>query len=149
MKKLFFVAVLVSALGFGNTANAQFRKIPAEVTNAFAGKYHDAKNVEWRDNLTAFVAGFEQDGDQFEAKFNTKGGWLSTEKTLEIADLPEKVNDGFEKSKYSEWEVKSVYEIELPDDETQYRLRVAKSGLQQKNLIFSKKGRLLKDNLAL
>lgn len=149
MNKIFIVAVLVSAVGFTQIVNAQIRKIPAEVTNAFSEKYEDAKNVEWRDNLSAFVAGFEQDGNKYEAKFNKKGEWLSTEKGLEISDLPGKVNDGFEKSKYSEWEVKSVYEIELPDDVKQYRVRVAKSDIQQKNLLFNEKGRLLKDNLTL
>lgn len=149
MKKMFFVAVLVSAVSFTQMVNAQIRKIPAEVTNAFSEKYDDAKNVEWKDNLTAFVASFERKGDKYEAKFNKKGEWQSTEKELEISDLPNKVNDGFEKSKYSEWEVKSVYEIELPDDVTQYRVHVAKSDIQQKNLLFNDKGRLLKDNLTL
>ncbi|HTN07461.1 PepSY-like domain-containing protein [Agriterribacter sp.] len=149
MKRLFFLAVLISAVSCMQTVNAQIRKIPAEVTNAFSEKYDDAKNVEWRDNLSAFVASFEQDGNKYEAKFNKKGGWLSTEKQLEISDLSRKVNDGFEKSKYSEWEIKSVYEIELPDDVKQYRIRVAKSDIQQKNLLFNEKGKLLKDNLTL
>ena len=149
MKKMFFVTVLLSAVGFTQIVNAQIRKIPAEVTNAFSEKYDNAKNVEWKDNLTAFVASFERKGDKYEAKFNKKGEWQSTEKELEISDLPRKVNDGFEKSKYSEWEVKSVYEIELPDDVTQYRVHVAKSDIQQKNLLFNDKGKLLKDNLTL
>ena len=146
MKKMFFVTVLLSAVSFTQIVNAQIRKIPAEVTNAFSEKYDNAKNVEWKDNLTAFVASFERKGDKYEAKFNKKGEWQSTEKELEISDLPRKVNDGFEKSKYSEWEVKSVYEIELPGDVTQYRVHVAKSDIQQKNLLFNDKGKLLKDN---
>ena len=149
MKKMFFVTVLLSAVSFTPIVNAQIRKIPAEVTNAFSEKYDDAENVEWKDNLTAFVASFERKGDKYEAKFNKKGKWQSTEKALEISDLPNKVNDGFEKSKYSEWEVKSVYEIELPGDVTQYRVHVAKSDIQQKNLLFNDKGKLLKDNLTL
>ena len=149
MKKMFFVTVLLSAVGFTQIVNAQIRKIPAEVTNAFSEKYDNAKNVEWKDNLTAFVASFERKGDKYEAKFNKKGEWQSTEKELEISDLPRKVNDGFEKSKYSEWEVKSVYEIELPDDVMQYQVHVAKSDIQQKNLLFNDKGKLLKDNLTL
>ena len=149
MKKMFFVTVLLSAVSFTQIVNAQIRKIPAEVTNAFSEKYDNAKNVEWKDNLTAFVASFERKGDKYEAKFNKKGEWQSTEKELEISDLPRKVNDGFEKSKYSEWEVKSVYEIELPDDVMQYQVHVAKSDIQQKNLLFNDKGKLLKDNLTL
>ena len=46
MNKIFIVAVLVSAVGFTQIVNAQIRKIPAEVTNAFSEKYEDAKNVE-------------------------------------------------------------------------------------------------------
>jgi hypothetical protein len=149
MKKIFIATLLLGAVSFAQTVNAQIRKIPAEVTNAFSEKYDDAKNVEWRDNLTSFVASFEKDGEKYEAKFNKKGAWQSTEKELEISDLPRKVSDGFEKSKYSEWEVKSVYEIELPGDVTQYRVRVAKSDIQQKNLLFNSKGKLLKDNLTL
>jgi hypothetical protein len=42
-----------------------------------------------------------------------------------------------------------VYEIELPADVKQYRLRVAKSDIQQKNLLFNEEGKLLKDNLTL
>ncbi len=149
MKKIFFFTVLLSAVSFAQIVNAQIRKIPAEVTNAFSEKYDDAKNVEWKDNLSSFIASFEQHGEKYEAKFNKKGKWQSTEMQLEISDLPGMVNDGFEKSKYSEWEVKLVYEIELPDDVKQYRVRVAKSDIQQKNLLFNEKGKLLKDNLTL
>ena len=148
MKKI-CVMMIVFAAGFAFNTNAQIRKIPAEVTNAFAEKYGDAKNVEWKDNLSVFVAGFEQDGERYEAKFNKKGKWQSTEKPIAINDLPGVVNDGFEKSKYAEWEVRSVYEIELPADVKQYRLRVAKSDIQQKNLLFNEEGKLLKDNLTL
>ncbi|HRO47390.1 PepSY-like domain-containing protein [Agriterribacter sp.] len=149
MKKILLLIVLAGAVSFIQTATAQIRKIPAEVTNAFSEKYDDAKNVEWKDNLNAFIASFEEHGEKYEAKFNKKGKWQSTEKQLEISDLPGIVNDGFEKSKYSEWEVKSVYEIELPGDVKQYRVRVAKSDIQQKNLLFNEKGKLLKDNLTL
>lgn len=148
MKKI-FVLMIVFSSGLVFYSNAQIRKIPAEVTNAFSEKYEQAKNVEWRDNLSAFVASFELDDEKYEAKFNKKGNWLSTEKELAISDMPDAVNDGVEKSKYSEWEVKAVYEIELPDNAKQYRVHVAKSNIQQKNLLFNEKGKLLKDNLRL
>lgn len=148
MKKI-FVLMIVFSSGLVFYSNAQIRKIPAEVTNAFSEKYEQAKNLEWRDNLSAFVASFELDDEKYEAKFNKKGNWLSTEKELAISDMPDAVNDGVEKSKYSEWEVKAVYEIELPDNAKQYRVHVAKSNIQQKNLLFNEKGKLLKDNLRL
>lgn len=148
MKKI-LVMMIVLSIGFVFSSTAQIRKIPAEVTNAFSEKYPDAKDVEWKDNLSFFIVAFEKDGENLEARFNKKGEWQSTEKLIEADDLPEKVEDGFEKSKYSDWEVKSVYKIELPKDELQYRLRVAKSDIQQRNLLFNEKGKLLKDKITL
>ena len=149
MKKMFFVTVLLSAVSFTQIVNAQIRKIPAEVTNAFSEKYDDAKNVEWKDNLTAFVASFERKGDKYEAKFNKKGEWQSTEKELEISDLPRKVNDGFEKSKYADWQKNSVYEIQDLGKPLEYRVNVHKSGIQKKNLYFDINGKLLKESMSL
>jgi len=148
MKKILVMMIVVS-IGFVFSSTAQIRKIPAEVTNAFSEKYPDAKDVEWKDNLSFFIVAFEKDGENLEARFNKKGEWQSTEKLIEADDLPGKVEDGFEKSKYSDWEVKSVYKIELPKDELQYRLRVAKSDIQQRNLLFNEKGKLLKDKITL
>ncbi len=148
MKKILLIAFLVS-LGFIYTAGAQIRKIPAEVTNSFSEKYPDAKNVEWKDKLSNFSAGFEWKDEQYEAHFNKKGEWLSTDKEIDMSDLPEEVKDGFDKSKYSEWETKNVYRIDLPDDSVNYRVHVAKSSIQKKILLFNEDGKLLKDNLTL
>lgn len=148
MKKILGMMIVLS-IGFVLSSTAQIRKIPAEVTNAFSEKYPEARDIEWKDNLSAFVVSFEKDGENLEARFNKKGEWQSTEKLIEADDLPGKVEDGFEKSKYSDWEVKSIYRIELPQDELQYRLRVAKSDIQQRNLLFNEKGRLLKDKITL
>ncbi|MBN8789307.1 MAG: PepSY-like domain-containing protein [Terrimonas sp.] len=148
MKKIYFVVLLICA-GLIFTANAQVRKIPAEVTNAFSEKYADAKNVEWKDKLSAFAATFELNGDKLEARFNKKGEWQGTEKELNADDLPSAVKDGFSKSKYTDWETKTVYEVELPDDKKEYKIHVAKSSVQKKILLFDADGKLLKDNLTL
>lgn len=149
MKKIFIAWVLAMVMLGWNEATAQIRKIPAEVTNAFSEKYADAKNVEWKDKLSGFAAAFELDGEQFEARFNKKGVWLSTEQELSVNDLTDEVKDGLSKSKYSDWEIKSYYRIELPDNKIQYRLHVIKTTVQQKMLLFSESGKLLKDNLTI
>ncbi len=41
-----------------NVTHAQLRKVPADVTEAFKAKFPDAKNVEWKDKLTAFLASY-------------------------------------------------------------------------------------------
>ena len=148
MKKIFF-SIVVACAGLMLSANAQVRKIPAEVTNAFSEKYNDAKNVEWKDKLSAFAAIFDMDGDKYEARFNKKGEWLSTEKDLNIDELPSVVKEGFDKSKYTDWEAKAVYEVDLPDDKKEYKVHVAKSSVQKKILLFDVDGKLLKDNLTL
>ena len=148
MKKIFLLALVLSA-GLTYTVNAQIRKLPAEVTNSFSEKYPDAKNVEWKDKLSNFSAGFEWKDGKYEAHFNKKGEWLSTDKEIDINDLPAKVKDGFDKSKYSDWETKNVYRIDMPDDKINYRVHVSKSTIQKKILLFNEKGKLLKDNLTL
>ncbi|MBX3255284.1 MAG: PepSY-like domain-containing protein [Chitinophagaceae bacterium] len=148
MKKVLFL-LLVMVTGVVYAANAQIRKIPAEVTSTFSEKYADAKSVEWKDKLSNFAATFELDGDKYEARFNKKGEWLNTEKEMDVNDLPDNVKDGLAKSKYADWEIKSLYKIELPEDKIQYRIHVTKTSVQQKNLLFNESGKLLKDNLTL
>ncbi|NJO24880.1 MAG: hypothetical protein HC867_02435 [Bacteroidia bacterium] len=126
MKRIIFALLLFSFASLSQ-AHAQIRKIPAAVTDAFKEKYPDAEKVEWHDKLTAFEARFEIDGIYHEARFNSKGEWQQTEKAIQDDDLPGDVHDGLKKSKYAEWEIKSIYEIYLPGDEknTGYMLKKA------------------------
>lgn len=145
MKRLLlFIFLLAGASSF-----AQLRKIPAAVTDAFKEKYPHASKVEWKDKVSVFTATFEENDVQYQARFNSKGEWVSTEKELEEAELPSTVKDGLDKSKYAEWPVEKTYKIELPDDVIQYRVSVAKSDIQKKNLLFNSEGRLLKDKITL
>ncbi len=149
MRKTFLLAALLVSTSFLFSAHAQIRKVPAEVTNAFSEKYGDAKNVEWSDNLSTFTASFDMDGHKYKAQYNKKGEWKGAEKELTIEDLSSTVKDGFNKSKYADWKVKSVTQIESPGDKIQYRVHVIKSDLKQKNLTFNEKGKLVKDSSTL
>jgi hypothetical protein len=150
MKKIiYYCLALCFALAL-NTADAQVRKLPAEVTEAFRSKYPTATNVEWRDRLSGFTAVFDQDNVHYEAKFTNKGFWQSTENKIAESDLPPAVKDGFEKSKYAEeWTIKKAYKIALREDKTQYRLEIEKNDIQKKYLFFDPNGRLLRDNITL
>jgi len=146
MKKLIFVSLLFISI---IPSFAQIRKIPAEVTQALKDKYPNADNVSWKDRITVFAAVFEMNNEKYEARFTDKGVWRSTEKEISESEIPEEVKDGFDKSKYADWEIKNAYLIELPDGATQYRILVAKSDIQKKNLLFNSDGKLLKDNITL
>ena len=150
MKKTVVISFLLAfILASADESFAQFRKVPAEVTEALKAKYPDANNVSWKDKISVFVASFDMDNEKYEARFNEKGEWKSTQKEISKEALPEEVKDGWEKSKYADWDLNSVYSIELPDDVIQYRLQVAKSDIQKKNLLFNSDGKLLRDNITL
>lgn len=144
--QLAFVLALMIA---GTTLCAQIRKIPAAVTDAFKQKYPNASGVEWKDKLTGFRAEFKMNGESYDAKFSNKGEWQQTEKAISEGDLPAAVNDGLDKSKYSEWEVVSVAHIEYKDGHIEYRILVKKNDIEKKYLFFSDKGKLLKDAITI
>lgn len=132
-----------------NAANAQIRKVPAEVTEAFKTKYPDTKNVEWKDKLTGFQVNYEMNGVQYQSKFSNQGEWLQTEKIIDEGALPAAVKDGYAKSKYTGWELKEVGRIENKDNSIQYRLFVRKSGVEKKFLYFNPEGKLVKDAITI
>ena len=130
-------------------AHAQIRKVPAEVTEAFKAKYPDTKNVEWKDKLTGFQVSYEMKGVQYQSKFSNKGEWLQTEKSISEEALPAPVKDGYGKSKYTDWQLKEVSQIESKDNSIQYRLFVRKSGVEKKYLYFNPEGKLVRDEITI
>lgn len=150
MKKIFYSLGIVALLAtFTNTSLAQIRKIPAEVTSALSEKYPSATNVEWRDKLTGFTANFTLGKNSYIATFNNKSEWESTEQAIAKEELPEVVQEGFDKSRYADWTVVQVSKIDLPDNEVQFKIEVSKGDIKKRNLYFNSKGRMLKDKLTL
>jgi hypothetical protein len=147
MKRFFsalsiFVLVTTAAMG-------QLRKVPAEVTEALKSKYLEASNVSWTDKLTTFSASFDWNHEKYESRFLSDGTWQQSERQIDKNQLPAQVMDGLEKSKYADWKIKSLFEIEKPREQTEYRILSSRSDLENKNLLFNREGRLLKDNISL
>ena len=152
MKKIFplILCAFIFFPAFNSEAIAQLRKIPAEVTSAFVEQYPDAANVEWKDRLVGFTAGFTINDTAYQANYDNNGEWESTEYKIQPEDLPEQVNDGFEKSRYAaDWMIQNVDKIELPGEKIQYRILVASGDIQKRNLYFNSKGRMVKDKITL
>ena len=145
MKRRFLLLlfVLVAAI-----AHAQIRKIPAEVTDAFAARYPHAEKVSWRDKVSYFEAQFMLNGFEMSAGFNSKGDWQRTERKIKFSDLPDDVEDGFLKSKYADWEKGSVVEIDEDSEPVIYRILVKKN-IQKKYLFFTTSGKLNREALTL
>lgn len=149
MKKICLSALVMFLLVGLNSIEAQIRKVPAEVTEAFKTKYPETKNVEWKDKITSFQASYEMNGDKYQSKFNSKGEWQQTEKEIAEDALPASVKDGYGKSKFTDWELKTVTWVENKDNSIQYRLFVRKSGVEKKYLYFDKDGKLIKDSITI
>jgi hypothetical protein len=151
MKKiLYYSLALAFVLTIYNTADAQVRKVPAEVTETFRKKYPMATNIEWRDRLSGFTASYDLENVHYESKFNNKGLWQGTENKITETDIPVAVKDGFDKSKYAaEWKIKEAYKIISHEEKVTYRLQIQKNDIQKKKLLFSNEGRLMSDNITL
>jgi hypothetical protein len=126
--------------------NAQFRKIPAVVTDAFKAKYATASGVEWKDRLTAFEANFKLADNDMKASFSSKGEWLKSETKHTYNSLPPEVKDGFKKSKYADLSVIDVTQIEEKERGVLYKIVVKKNEYSKRNLVFTKTGQLVSDN---
>jgi archaellum component FlaF (FlaF/FlaG flagellin family) len=147
MKKaiiLFFSLFMVVGI-----VQAQLRKVPSVVTNAFTAQYPTATNVTWKDNLTNFEAQFDLSGNHTVAKFKSGGEWIETQKDLAFDGLSSAVKDGFNKSKYNDWPKEEIKEISEKNKATVYRIYIRKADLNKRYLYFNSQGQLLRDALTL
>jgi Putative beta-lactamase-inhibitor-like, PepSY-like len=131
------------------TSFSQIREIPKPVRETFANQYPKAENTDFKDQLVKVDVNFELDGEKLVASYSNKGDWKGTEKEWSFEELSGEIKDGFEKSKYADWETTETKILFLPGGGEQYRLRVKKNEVQKKYLYFNKKGRLLREAITL
>ena len=148
MKKL-IVLLVICVFGYRVDIQAQLRKLPAAVTEAFAKKFPNAHHVTWRDKISVFAATFEQDEQSIMAKFNGDGSWVVTEQKLALVNIPPAVKDGLDKSMYANWTLKEAVWVQEPEQENYYRLTVKESTFNKKYLRFDGNGRLIKETRTL
>jgi len=146
MKKLF---VIISLLSISFISNAQGDKVPEIVKETFQNQYPKADVQEYEDLLVKVVVKFTMDSSEMKATYSNKGVWKGTDKEISYSSVPAEVKDGFNKSKYAEWDVRESTQLYLPGGSTQYRLRVKKNDLQLKYLFFNTSGRLLRTSITI
>lgn len=141
--------IFIALVSFSTASFAQLRKVPAEVTSAFTKQYPTADNISYRDNLMNFQVAFTLNGEKMTAKYSVTGEWKETEKSIAVDALPKPVIEGFEKSKYVDWEKEEAVVILHPSGTQQYRIKVGKSDIQKKNLFFTKNGRMIREAITI
>jgi hypothetical protein len=144
LARLCFVLVVLSC---SISAGAQFGKIPGNVTDTLKMRYPTASNVTWKSKISGYEAQFLLGRENVKANFNSQGAWQKTEKESNLDKLPAPVMDGFKKSKYADWPVKEVTEINAVDKGIQYRMLVKSTS--KRYLYFSPKGQLQSDGVSL
>jgi hypothetical protein len=147
MKKIIALVIIVIATIV--TTNAQLRKVPATVTDAFKIQFAAASQVEWKDRITNFEASFKLNNINHTAKFTKEGTMIETTGELDFVQLPSAVKDGFNKSKFSDWQVKAVITFQETDKPLYYRITVKKNDITKRFLYFDKTGKLVKDTVTL
>ncbi|NCI47972.1 PepSY-like domain-containing protein [Sediminibacterium soli] len=147
MKKI--SAIFCGLFCVAAVTQAQFKKVPAEVTSAFAASYPTAKNVSWKSGFSSYEASFDLDGDHGEIKYNGRGEWKETRIERKYESLPKEVKEGFSKSRYTDWHIRDTREMREKDRETAYRIYVSKSDIRKHYLYFNSQGKLTKDAITL
>ncbi|TDX00431.1 putative PepSY-like beta-lactamase-inhibitor [Dinghuibacter silviterrae] len=143
MYKLIALLLICPAFFLGS-AQAQFRKIPGEVTDAFRKQYPNATGATWSDKISYFQAEFKLDSGAYLARYDKTGQWKGSERTITADQLPPAVKDGYDKSIYTDtWQVKEYTVLYKPGNVMEYRLLVRKSGIQKKYLYFNASGKML------
>lgn len=143
------LSLAIVAMALVITTHAQIRKVPATVTDAFKVQFATASQVEWKDRITNFEASFKLNSVNHTAKFTKEGTMIETTGELDFVQLPSKVKDGFNKSKFADWEVKSVISFEETDKPFYYRITVKKNDITKRFLYFDKNGKLVKDTVTI
>ncbi|MGZ5254951.1 MAG: PepSY-like domain-containing protein [Flavitalea sp.] len=143
MKRLFS---LVFALVITLTVSAQFRDIPGAVTNAFKEKYPTATNASWDDRISSFQAKFKMDGATYEARFDKIGTWIETEKEIRFDDVSEGVKSAHRASKFSDYTIRGVAEIEKANGAKEIRLHLRESAIKRKYVYYTPDGKFLRDD---
>jgi len=146
-RKLLLTGVILFTITF--TSFSQLREIPQAVRETFANQYPKAENTDFKDFLAKVEVNFEMNGEQLVATYTNKGDWRGTEKDYRFDELEEQIKDGFQKSKFAEWDITETKVLYLPGGSEQYRIRVRKSDVQKKYLYFNTKGRLLREAVTL
>ena len=148
MKKRLVLAAL-TAIFFTGVAFSQLREVPKIVEETFSNQYQGATNIDFKDQLVRVDVYFDLEGEKMIASYTNKGLWKETQKEWSFVKLPDEVKDGFEKSRYADWDIEDVILLYLPGGIEQYRIKTKKSDVKKKYLYFNPKGRLLRESVTL
>lgn len=118
--------------------------VPVEqVSQAFAEKYPNARNIVFEIEGKYYVADFTNEGYPTTAWFTDQGQWMMEKIEYPFNHLPQKVTTAFREGDYGNWEIEECYEINRAGMGTVYKIETQK-GEVERDLYYSSLGNLIK-----
>jgi len=147
--KMYFILLAMGLFSFGLQScddDDDDAAAADQIETAFIGKFGKVDH-RWDNHGAYKVASFTENKTEKEAWFDANGVWLMTETDLPYDQLPQPVQNAFDKlikSKYQGWTRDDVDMLERKDRETVYVIEI-KKGMEEFDLYFDKNGNLLKE----
>jgi len=117
---IYRIAVLLITVGHSFYVQAQDLKknVPAVVEQSLKTKYPTAHVRNWQVKDGTYCVRASIQGHTYLVSFNQAGQWLSSATKVNWPwHLPAAVKDGFEHSKYGNWNIYSVKKLYKPEGE--------------------------------
>ncbi|HLK29692.1 MAG TPA: hypothetical protein VKT28_14035 [Puia sp.] len=114
MKKVILIT-LIAAFSQSGISQSEQDKILSRISNSFSVQFPSAhlKNLKFKNNN--YIAEFTVDNKKLFAFYSVDANWLKTETKIKWTwDLPPKVENAFFKSKYGNWAINEIKEIQMP-----------------------------------
>ena len=120
------------------------KDVPAAVTAGLKTKFPDAADVKWKKNKSGkYEADFKLSGKKAEAKFLADGKWDSSERRVDVAQLPAPAGDYIKKN-YAAYQVDWVkWQEDADAAKNRYEVKVQRDKADAE-LVFDEKGKFLK-----
>lgn len=148
MKQLKIILLLVVGSLLYGTAWTQVINVPNKSEKHFAEKYPDAKNVNWKNNVTDYSATFDLKDKRHKAHYHMDGVWDYTESFITEGEFPGAVTSSFKKSRFADWKLESTAMVENNKGEITYRYEL-KKGIERKYLFLDETGKEVKTTSSL
>jgi hypothetical protein len=145
MRKIVFSLMMIAV---SHISNAQVIKIPDAAKRHFAETFPDAKDPKWSNNISSYTSEFKDHDYVKVVGYTVDGKWNYTETHIPDSMIPHDVKESFAKSKYRDWKIKSIVQVQTSKMEKSYRVEAVK-GIQKKYVFYDKDGVTVKENIGL
>ncbi len=128
------------------TANAQtqisdLEKLAPEIKTGFRKKYPSTSEESWTRIDKTILISFKTGTEYYDAFFDEKGAWLSTETSILYDQLPQPVRDSLKSGEFSTWEKGSILKVEYPGAAENYKVYVYSKDWNELEVRFDKSGK--------